>query len=456
MKENIKQGSIDMVQETIEKIQEIVQIGSVRDLSNPTTQAPFGPGILASLEKVLEYCSDMGMRTFIDPNGLYAYAEIGPEDSKEMIGVVGHVDVVPTGEEKQWTMGGSFSGAIVDNKIIGRGSLDDKGPVVLNIMALKLLLAQGVEIQKRIRFIFGTAEETTWECMDAYTKLEEHPTVSYSPDADFPVIHAEKGIFRSDVVASDKVEFTLFADGAYNAVSDTATYTGSKLEEVKAEMDKLGFGYKVQADSLIATGMSAHAMQSFKGTNAINNIAQAMHNVGETCPAVEFLATVIGDDRYGINMFGDLTEEVSGSLTTNIGFCDIKDGYQKFGFDMRIPVLADADDVIKTFGEVVAKHGMALEDDYLKEKLYVEADSKLVSTLMNIYKDVTGHTDALPLTSGGGTYARAFDNCVAFGCVLRAQGMVDLMHQPNENFEIEYIQPALEIYANALYELNKM
>ena len=42
--------------------------------------------------------------------------------------------------------------------------------------------------------IIGTDEETGFRCVDHYFKQEEMPTIGFAPDADFPLINAEKGI----------------------------------------------------------------------------------------------------------------------------------------------------------------------------------------------------------------------------------------------------------------------
>lgn len=455
MSNDIKKITESMVDETVENIQKLVRVGSVRNLEDSAPGAPFGRGIRKNLDMVMEICGSIGMRTFIAEDGLYGYAEIGDVNSAEMIGIVGHLDVVPTGEDSQWTKGAPFSGDIVDNMIIGRGTLDDKGPMMVNIMAVKALVEAGVEFNKRVRFIFGTAEETTWEGINAYKANEEAPTVAYSPDADFPVIHAEKSIIRGDVKHfNEGLDFSLIAKGAYNAVNDRAIYKGSKVKEICAEMDKLGYKYEVVSETeLHSIGKNAHAMQCFQGINAITRIATAMANVGETCPSIEFLGKVIGEDCYGVSIFGKKEEEVSGFLTLNIGFCHIEGTTEHFGIDSRVPVLFDEEEILATFEARVNKEGLTVERADITPKLYLPVDSPLVSTLLKVYQDVTGDVESKPLTTGGGTYARAFDNCVAFGTVLHKQGMVDLMHQPNENFQIEFIQPSLEIYANAIKAL---
>ena len=67
-----------------------------------------------------------------------------------------------------------------------------------------------------------------------------------------------------------------------------------------------------------------------------------------------------------------------------------------------------------------------------------------------MYEEQTG-LDSTPHSSGGATYARALDNCVAFGSVF--PGSPKTEHQPNEYIIIEDLMRAASIYGLAVYEL---
>ncbi len=457
MKDQIKLKSNELLDETIEKIQELVRIPSVRDVENAQEGAPFGPAIAEALDTFLKMAEEIGMRTYRCPEGLYGYCEIGPEDT-EMVGILGHLDVVPVGDLAKWTEGGAFSGDIVDGKIIGRGTLDDKGPMLLNLMGIKALVELGHKFNRRVRFILGTAEETTWEGINAYNAKEEAPDLGYTPDANFPVIHAEKTIVQFDArgeVATD-LGFTVASTGAYNSVADSAIYTGTKAKEIAAKLDELGYSNELLADDKVeAHGVAAHAMACHLGQNAITRLAEAMHAVGETTNAIEFLATKVGETKHAENVCGNVEDEVTGKLTLNVGNIMIADGKEVIGFDSRIPVLVDENEVYSQYEAAINAVGMEYVQVKSQEKLYVAEDDELIQTLMSVYKEVTGDQEAKLLTTGGGTYARSMKKGVAFGMVFTKEGMIDNMHQANECLEIKFIQPALEIYTNALYELSK-
>ncbi len=455
MKAQIKSELDKIYDETIENMQKMIRIPSIRNLDSKTPSASFGSAIGEALDTFLTMAADIGMRTYRDPEGYYGYAEIGPKDA-QMLGIIGHVDVVPIGEEKQWTIAKPFSAEIVDNCLIGRGSLDDKGPLVINLMAIKALQAAGVEFNKRIRIVVGCAEETTWECITKYAENEEMPNIAFSPDADFPVINAEKTIHQFDMRSTNlNADYTVISSGAYNSVADNVTYIGDSVSLITTELDKLGYEYSTKDNSLTVKGKSAHSMACHLGINAISRLAQAMVKAGITSPALQFINDKIANTSNGELICGDVKDNVSGKLTLNIGNIEIINGKEKVGFDTRIPVLIDHKDIIKKYQVAIEEYQGQYIPIKLQDKLYFDENSKLVSTLMEVYKDVTGDIEAKPLSSGGGTYSRAVDNCVAFGTVFSTFYMDDSMHQPNERFELKFLSQALEIYAQAIYLLQK-
>lgn len=457
MKEKILGHCPKLVDETIENIQKLVQINSARDEAHKEEHKPFGPGVDQAFDEFLKMAQTLNMRTFKDPDGVYAYAEIGPEDG-QLFGILGHLDVVPAGDPDLWQLAQPFSGDIVDNKIVGRGSLDDKGPVTIAFMAIKGLIDLDYEFKSRVRIIVGGAEETTWECIDKYKKEQEIPVVSFSPDAEFPLIYAEKALYEFAAEAHNDYDFIVDAPGASNAVNAYATYYGKDVDVLAAKLQELGFEYELHDNgSLSVLGKSVHAKDCDQGINAILRLAKAMYACDIHSKTTDFLAQMIDLTGNAQIIMGDVIEEnVSGKLTLNVGSLTIKDGVERIVFDSRIPVLADEDYILSKYKEAITNYGLEYRQlDYL-HKLYVPQDSQLVSTLMNIYQEITGDMESEPLSSGGATYSRAWDNCVAFGMVFEKQGMIDRMHQPDEVLEIKFIEPALKIYSLAIYELDQI
>ena len=130
---------------------------------------------------------------------LAGYLEFGKVN--ESVGILCHVDVVPEGDG--WSSD-PYGAEIRDGKIFARGAIDDKGPTMAAYYAMKIVKELGLPLNKRVRMIIGTDEESDWRCVDHYFKHEEMPTLGFAPDADFPIIFAEKGIADFDLV--QKVE----------------------------------------------------------------------------------------------------------------------------------------------------------------------------------------------------------------------------------------------------------
>ena len=184
---------------------------------------PFGAAVDQALRAALQIAGDLGFRTHYGDGGYYGYAEIG--EGAEMVGVLGHLDVVPSGKPEDW-QAGPFDPVEVDGNLYGRGTQDDKGPLLAALFAVKALMDAGVKFNKRVRFIFGTDEETLWRCINRYKENEELPGLGFSPDARFPLIFAEKGLLQLHLAGANRSGLHLAGGSAFNAVPDTMLLRG--------------------------------------------------------------------------------------------------------------------------------------------------------------------------------------------------------------------------------------
>jgi carboxypeptidase PM20D1 len=84
----------------------------------------------------------------------------GSDPSQEPILFTAHMDVVPVepGTEGDWAHP-PFAGVVADERIYGRGSLDDKQGLLGNLEAAEALLAEGFTPQRTVVFAFGHDEE---------------------------------------------------------------------------------------------------------------------------------------------------------------------------------------------------------------------------------------------------------------------------------------------------------
>ncbi|MCI9216610.1 dipeptidase PepV [Lachnospiraceae bacterium 42-17] len=442
----------------IEDIKRLVSINSVE--AEPKEGMPFGKGPAEALLCFLSMAEEMGFQTENFDN--YAgHVDFG--ESGEVLGILGHMDVVPCGDG--WICD-PFCPEVIDGKLYGRGVLDNKGPMAVCLHALKILKDMGVPLKKKVRLIVGANEETDWKCMDYYfhTKKVAPPQISFTPDAEFPLKHAEKGVFQYQLVTDIKEEIVLAGGNAYNSVAEYAYVLLPKELKAQAEAgipgwtEYTGCRYETCMENgrlkLEAFGFAAHAANPAKGTNAVTGIMKAVSDLkpgNDLGNIAEFYMEKIGRNLYGEKLGVALEDEVSGRLSFNVGKAEVLDGKFILSIDNRVPVTYKCQEARKCVEKGLEGTRFRFENPQITESIYVPKDSFLVETLMDVYKEVTKDMDAMPQVDGACSYARALDNCVAFGAIL--PGQPDLMHQKNEYLELDRLDMWMKIYLEAIYRL---
>ncbi|MGL5356266.1 MAG: Sapep family Mn(2+)-dependent dipeptidase, partial [Cetobacterium sp.] len=411
------------------------------------TSYPFGKDIQDVLETTLEICKNLGFKTFIDPEGYYGYAEIG--SGEKLVGVLGHLDVVPPGDLKKWE-NPPFEPIIKDGKYYGRGAQDDKGPTLGAIYALKTLLDCGFELNYRVRFIFGTDEENLWRDMPKYIAKEEIPTIGFTPDSKFPLIYAEKGLLQCKLTAKNESGIVLKGGDAFNSVPSSILVQNT--EGLVEALNSLKYEFIEKEDLIEIVGKSVHAQVAETGINAINRYLHALTKSGKSTKSGTFITENLIGYNFAELIFGEVKDEHSGELKFNVGKIEFTHENEILCIDMRIPVTYDKEIIVKKITEKAKEYGFEYkEHDYLRS-IYTPLDSELIKTLMSAYVEITGDTVSKPIAGGGATYARAIDNCVAFGAVL--PGSPKTEHQPNEYIILDDIKVAMKIYMKAFEKFN--
>lgn len=454
-------------EEIVKSTQEIIKIKSVEEKAKPNM--PFGEGPYKALEHALELSKKLGFEAK-NLEGYAGYAEFGEGD--ETVGILVHLDVVPEG--KGWTYP-PYGGEIHDDKIFGRGTADDKGPAIATLYAMKALKESGVTLSRKVRIIFGTNEETGWGCMDYYFKHEKPPTMAFTPDADFPVIHGEKGIIVFDLV--QKIDSNgccgikligLKGGNAPNMVPDNAEAIlevndmesfKEKFEAYIRENDNpVNIEIKDNTVNVIAKGISAHGSTPEKGENAISYLMKALGYLLEgkcdLCDFINLYNERIGFKHHGEGIGCGYEDDISGKLNFNPGLIKLEENKITLTINIRYPIKSSSKEVYDGIRENLKGTKVELVEGKGDTKpLYVPKDNFLVKKLMKVYREQTGDVDSEPITIGGGTYARAMKNAVAFGPMFPGQS--DVAHQKDEYISIEHLIKLTKIYAHALYELAK-
>ena len=448
MEAKIKNIVNENSKEMIESLKSAVRINSILDEKTATETMPFGEGIDKAIRKTLEIAKSLGFKT-VYKDGYYGYAEVG--EGEELIGILGHIDVVPVGDESKWKFP-PFSATEEDGYIYGRGTQDDKGPTIATMYAVKALLDAGVKFEKRVRFIIGGDEENLWRCIAKYTENgEEIPSMGFTPDSSFPVTNAEKSLVQFYLRGKGSKELSLNISGALNAVPGVANYTGKLADKLVEKLDELKFEYEKDGESVTVIGKRVHSASADKGVNAIERLCKALYEIGVEEDVVKFVAEL--SDSVGSKILPNCIDDVSGTLTFNLGELIINENESVLGYDSRIPVKYTIEDLENAVKEKAADYGLEFEEFDRLKSLYVPADSKLIKTLVSVYEQETG-LEGTPMSSGGATYAKALDNCVAFGAMFPFDEKTE--HQENERVDIKNMIKATEIYALAIYKLLKL
>lgn len=447
-------------QEMVEVLKNFLKIESVKSESQPNM--PYGKGIFDALMFVQSTAERMDLEC-VNLFGHMAYVDYGYGD--EMLGILTHIDVVPMGDG--WTMP-AFEGIEKDGRIYGRGAIDDKGPCVAALYAIKALSDNCVQLNKKVRLIFGADEESGWADMDFYKRHEPLPDIAFSPDGEYPVINAEKGLLH--------VVLSVEAPGDEAGISVKSFAAGTRINVVpnKAEcvmaaplstIQKSLGGYKCPigatlsaqdgGDGLVriqAIGRSAHGSRPDQGINAAASLLQYLGTLplssGKISEALYELANKIGTYYNGEPVELALSDDISGKLTFNLGTLSLNDGVLKAGIDIRYPITVER----KFIEEKLQKHFDAFQIHYQHtlDSHFVPEDSPLVTALKEAYTEVTGE-DAYCISIGGATYARAFENAVTFGSLFPGQPNVE--HGPDEYIDIDSLIKNAEIIANAIIKL---
>jgi len=386
------------------------------------------------------------------------------------------LDIVPEGSG--WSHD-PYGGDIADGKIYGRGTIDDKGPAAAAIYALKAVVDSGVKFNRRVRIIIGCDEESgRWGCMKHYFKHAEAPMCGFSPDADFPIINSEMGI----LIFNLEKEFEPNGDSCCgglrikriqggNKVNMVPDYCECELEMKKDFTDRViktveymkneqnkKLELEIRDDKCIikSYGVSAHGAIPGKGVNAISQLISCICKlplcVSEQTEYVNFLNSSIGMETDGKSFGVAMSDEISGNLVFNLGTIDMNEKKGSVGINIRYPVTKTGKEVYDIIRRKSSEAGIKVIEDNGQDPLYVPADNFMIKILQKVYENVTGQKADL-ISIGGGTYARAIKNAVAFGPLF--PGKEETAHQKDEYIEVDDLMKCTKMFAEAIYELVK-
>ena len=394
--------------------------------------APFGEGVAKAYSVFKNICNKMGFDV-IDYDG-YIGEVYFPSDGNcegEPFGVIGHLDVVPA--EGDWNTP-PFTLTLKDGVFYGRGVQDDKGPTLACLYAVKELLDEGYKFKRPLRFIIGLNEESGWQDVDYFLTKSTFPKEGFSPDGNFPVTYAEKGVYRVVVSIPYKGSATNISGGTVvNAVCDYAS-ASVKIDDTLIKKHCL----KVADDGRVESfGKSAHGAKPHLGKNAIRGLLAYISDLDGG--VFDNVVKGLFDDGLGIFK---IASEV-GSVTISPNKIKQTDSGVELLCDLRIPAKVDVKTVLNALDNLGEKYTLISSRD----PHYVEKNGALVQGLLSAYNKVTGE-NAEPYSCAGATFASVFKSGVAFGPEF--EGEDGAIHEPNEYIKEETLLKCFAIYKEAL------
>jgi len=455
-----------MKDDMIKSVQELVRIRSVSGESK--SGAPFGEGPARALAYILEVAKTLGFKTE-NVNNYVGYAEYGTRG--KIIGILGHVDVVPEGTGWKYP---PYAAEIHDGKIYGRGSIDDKGPILAVLYGLKAIKDAGIKFPYRIRILFGTNEETGSKDIEYYLKHNgEVPVAGFTPDAMYPVIRSEKGLIifntskefkkRSSSIVVKYIQGGEAANTVPNYCECGLVVENSNLiksivkkfnDFVKEKKYQMELKEKNSMLILKSKGVAAHAMEPKKGKNAIMQLITFLDAINldksDVTDYIHFFARNIGMEING-NSLGIKCKDDTGELTLNVGKIDLNEDRGIVSVNPRYPCTFKRAGIMEKIKEKARTARINVEVLVDQPPLYFPIKHPLIQILMKIFEEQTNQKGLQALSTGGGTYAKTMPNIVGFGPLFPGEPAVE--HKPNEYFKIKDLILNAKIYANAIYEL---
>ncbi len=445
-------------EEVVADITRLVAIPSIE--GDPAPGAPFGTEPLRAMHCALGIAKRLGF-SVRDDEGYVGIADL-PGESDKVIAMIGHVDVVPVADS--WDTD-PFTVVRREGYLLGRGTLDDKGPVVVGLYALKFFAERDGRAPYTLRMIVGSNEETDLRDVAYYVEHYGSPAFLFTPDATFPVCYGEKGHYTGDFLSApirNGTVLQLDCGIASNVIPDKATALVDADIATLPTADGIELAAEDDHVRITAHGIGGHASLPQGTVNAIAELAAYLLDGNvldkDEIPFFDFVRT-IGTSTDGFAMGIAAHDDIFGPLTCIVGMLGIENGRFRLNVNIRYPLAITGDTITASLTERIGRIGGTYTPGKDSKPFYVDPEGREIQTLLNAYIDVTGKKDAKPFTMGGGTYAGHFENAASFGPEEPDGPMPDwvgTMHGPNEGMSEDLLKRAMKVYILAIERLLRL
>ena len=390
----------------VKDLQTLIRIPSV-SRGEPKEGMPYGEHVFQALRTAQQIARDLGFEKVWDVEARCGVVEYG--QGEEIVAVMAHLDVVPEGTGWQYP---PYGAEIHDGAMYGRGTADDKGAAVSALYALYALKESGAKMKRRVRILLGCDEERGSTGIERYREVEGEPDLAFTPDATYPVVNSEMNI--SHMLFEKK-------------------YSTAVRAKVGTAMNVIPGVAEATVPALSLKGKEGHASMPDHADNALAKLLKALSEADLPASDRETfsgLAALLCGYNHGEGLGVDFTD-ASGRLTLAPTVFTADEGGVSVGFDIRYPASMTFEQLTGPIDERMGKLGFACKERSNSLGHYIAPESELVSTLMDVYGELSGDRESKPISIGGGTYAREFKNAVAVG--VTRPDRPDLCHIANEN-----------------------
>lgn len=454
----IQQHRKDIVRD----IKRLVDIESVRTTGDE--RHPFGTGYALALEEARKIGRELGF-SIQNYEEYCSSVSVGPMDRE--IGFFTHLDVVPALDG--WTYP-PFDATEVGGYLVGRGTLDNKGPTILVMYAMKCLQELGLLRHYGVKLVMGCNEGCGTDGLLKYKEsVTRFPDISLVADSRFPVCYAEKGCITFTIKRplSSKRIVRLSSGCVSNMVPGHAM---AEIADISIDdARELLRGFPVTAEEahgnvIVSTeGIPAHAANPEGSVNAIGVLFRALHDSGIVKEDAEIfrVAERYIREYYGLGLGIQAEDETTGRLTHVACMMWVTENNEMaILFNIRYPVCITSGKILDSVTSLFSLDGFSISDISVTEPVYTSPSSEIVVALTQLYNRIA-EDNAVPFYEGKLSYAHAIPNAIAFGPLFpnapsihpNQQGKD---HVSDESICLEQMFKAIEIYVLAVCELDEI
>ncbi len=434
-----------------EQVQELTNLISYPSISGEDIRPgmPLGKGVHDALTYTLDLARRLGFSESRSLDGYCGVIDYGSGD--EMMMIMAHLDVVPAGTG--WNSD-PFRAEIRNGRLYGRGTIDDKGPALSALYALYAVKEAGIPLNRKVRILLGCDEEKDWQCIGRYKQTEPDPDLAITPDGQYPLVHSEMAICQTKYIyrRSEPSAVEIHCGTAANVIPGEAHADFTFRPENPGFDLPDGVSVSFGERSIDVKGFGGHASTPHLAHNALLDLLDflsAQPLSGEDLAVASALSALLGHDQHGEG-FGIDVSDLSGKLTLSPDMLRWDSDSIELTLDCRCPFCLSKDDLLTKLDSALGAIGF--ERTYCKysDGHFLDPDGFLCKTLMNIYSEYSGK-QSQSISIGGGTYARAFANAVAFGA--EPENEPAECHMPNESIGLENIRFNTLVLAEAIARL---